>query len=141
MEVVVAVSGGTRSDAAVRWGAREALATGSKLVLLHAFAVPAVPSVAGPLRTPEMREHAHEIAEKVLHHAQRVAEKEAPGVALSTEAVRGATPSVLAERAAGSRVLVLGGHRRTMGNRLGSTVSACLHHATCPVTVVPREQD
>jgi nucleotide-binding universal stress UspA family protein len=138
VEVVVGVSGGDRSDAAVIWGARESVRLGTPLTLVHAYTVPAVPSVGGPLRTPEMRHEAETSADKLLQRAQRIAELAAPGVESRTESLRGPAEDVLPVRSKGARALVVGGHESHLGHRLGATVAACLRHAPCTVVVVPQ---
>lgn len=140
MEIVVGVASGDRSDAAVKWAALEAQRCDLPLVLLHAYSVPAVPSVGGPLRTPQMREEARAMADHVLARARRTAESVLPKPHdVTCEALRGTAGDLLAARAPRAHLLVVGGHEgRLPGHRVGVTVKACLHASGCPVVVVPR---
>ena len=137
MDVVVGIAGGTRSDEAVRRGAQEAQARGAALVLVHAYAVPAVPSVAGPLRTPEMRRYAEDVAAQLVSRAARLARSSAEGpLLIRTAVLRGAPADVLLEQVGPQDLLVIGCHRSRLRHSVGSTVRTCVRARRCPVLVV-----
>ncbi|MCE7079018.1 universal stress protein [Streptomyces sp. ST2-7A] len=65
-----------------------------------------------------------------------------PGVAVNAELLTGGAAEGLLAEAAGARLLVLGrgGHRLgALAPRVGAVVHAALHHARCPVVIVPHE--
>ncbi|MFE7395705.1 universal stress protein [Streptomyces sp. NPDC057557] len=62
-----------------------------------------------------------------------------PTVRLHSEAVEGTAAKVLVQRSAAADLIVVGAHRRRshLGLRLGRVAPTLLHHADCPVAVVP----
>lgn len=65
---------------------------------------------------------------------------EYPAVPLETELVSGSAASAVVDASAHASLVVVGGHHRRggrFGPRLGSVAHAALHHAQCPVAVVP----
>ncbi|SFD46070.1 universal stress protein [Streptomyces aidingensis] len=62
-----------------------------------------------------------------------------PDTRVAEEAVTGSPGQVLTEAAASAELVVVGrgGHRSGFGPRVGPVVHALLHHAPCPVAVVP----
>jgi nucleotide-binding universal stress UspA family protein len=142
MNIVVGIDGSEHGSAAVRWAAREARTLGAPLSLVHVYSVPAVPSVAGPIRTPEQRRYADQHAGAILERARLLAESELEGasVRLSTDLVEGSAGPTLVDLSHGAGMLVLGSHSGLfLHHRLGSVVGACLHAATCPVVVIPAD--
>ncbi|AWK11849.1 hypothetical protein DDQ41_26290 [Streptomyces spongiicola] len=59
-----------------------------------------------------------------------------PAVDVAEESAIGRPADRLVEEAADARLVVLG-RRRGHGSHIGSTTHALIHHAACPVTVVP----
>jgi nucleotide-binding universal stress UspA family protein len=134
---VVGVDGSEASLIAARWAATRALTDGARLVLVHAYLVPAVPSVAGPIRSPELRR-------STLRRAQRMVEavrKQLPEQAdIDVVTAEGIADRVLLERAAAADLLVLGAraqHRHPHARFIGTTASRCLRRAECPVVMIP----
>jgi nucleotide-binding universal stress UspA family protein len=68
--------------------------------------------------------------------AQRLVD-EAPDVPFTTRLVR-AHPHELVGEGADTGLLVLGGPRRHAEDELGLVARSALHHASCPVLLVPR---
>ncbi|WP_165989754.1 universal stress protein [Streptomyces sp. YIM 98790] len=62
-----------------------------------------------------------------------------PGAQVVEEPATGSPGQVLTEAAADAELVVVGrgGHRPGLGPRVGPVVHALLHHAPCPVAVVP----
>jgi nucleotide-binding universal stress UspA family protein len=134
---VVGIDGSAASLGAARWAASRAVADGADLVLVHAYLIPAVPSVAGPIRSPELRGSAHR---RAMHLLEAVAERLPTGTDAQLVAAEGAADRVLVEQAASADLLVLGArpqHRRPHTRFIGSTASRCLRHAECPVVLIP----
>jgi nucleotide-binding universal stress UspA family protein len=139
LEYVIGVDGSAASIAAARWAIDRAARDGAALVVVHAYQVTALPSVAGPVRTPAMRRAAHERATKLLAGAMDALP---PGAISEQVLMEGPADRVLIERSAGSALLVLGArpqHTHPHMRFLGSTALRCLRGAGCPVVLVPSE--
>lgn len=76
---------------------------------------------------------------KVLDSVLRRARGSFPDVTATTEIARGNPAGRLLEAAAGARLLVVGSHRRhgPLSPGLGLVVHGLIHHAPCPIAVVP----
>ncbi len=136
-EYVVGVDGSLASVAAARWAADRAVRDKASLVVVHAYQVNALPSVAGPVRTPAMRRVARHHAERLL---RSVLEQLPAGDAAEQVLGEGAADRVLLERSAGAELLVLGArprHNHPHARFVGSTAARCLRGAECPVVLVP----
>ncbi len=83
-----------------------------------------------------LAEEASEALDKVLAAGTR----EHPDVRVRRSSVEGAARRVLVERSAAADLLVLGARRRDghVGLQLGRVAHRALHHARCPVAVVPQ---
>jgi nucleotide-binding universal stress UspA family protein len=134
---VVGVDGSLASVAAARWAADRAVRDNAQLVVVHAYAVPSVPSVAGPIRTLSMRRLAHRDAERLL---RSVIEQLPAASAPKQVTAEGAADRILLEQSAAASLLVLGArprHNHPHARFIGSVASRCLHSADCPVVLVP----
>ena len=140
-EYVVGVDGSPASVAAARWAAERARCEGAPLVVVHAYQVIALPSVAGPVRTPAMRRAASEQAEKLLAAVIRALPA---GTDSEQLLVEGPADRLLIQRSQGAAMLVLGArpqHSHPHMRFLGSTALRCLRGAECPVVMVPCPAD
>lgn len=136
-EYVVGIDGSLASAAAVRWAADRAVRDKALLVVVHAYQVTALPSVAGPVRTTAMRRVARHHAERLL---RSVLEQLPAGDAAEQVLVEGPADRVLLERSSSAELLVLGArprHNHPHARFIGSTASRCLRGAQCPVVLVP----
>ncbi len=134
---VAGIDGSEASYAAASWAADRAVRDGAQVVLVHAYQIPAVPSVAGPLRTPAQRRSARRRALRILDGG---AKRVPAGVSVSLVAEEGAADRVLIEQSAAAELLVLGArpqHRHPHLRFIGSTATRCLRQAQCPVVLVP----
>src|SRR4051812_47948417 len=131
--VVVGVDGSDAAVRAVRWAGTYARATGHPVRLVAAWHWPTSMGVPRNLggRDP------HEAAVVGLARAS-------PGRGLlsdqiTTETVDGRATAVLVKQMKENDVLVVGsrGHGAVTGALLGSVSTHCVHHAPCPVVVVP----
>ncbi|MFI2432610.1 universal stress protein [Streptomyces sp. NPDC018693] len=125
-----------RDEEAVRFALAEAELRGTRVRLLHAWTPLADrgPVVSG-FDDAEAEREAHV---QLLNHAARpVAEH--PEVHVETEVTVGSAAAALVEASARADLLVLPRHpvESRLGLRLGTVVHAVLHHASCPVAVVP----
>src|SRR4051794_4101215 len=129
-EVVVGVDGSRSSALAVAWAHGEAARLGAALVLAHAFTVPAIPSVAGPLQTPQQRKAARAEAGLTLRAAlDRIpsAGGSAAAVTVAGELIEGPAAEGLVRRGGHALLLVLGAHHGLVPRqRLGSVLATCL---------------
>jgi nucleotide-binding universal stress UspA family protein len=143
--VVVGVDDSAQSRAAVRWAARYADLTGGSLRAVLVWDMPLQPGapdriMAMPPDVPipdEMRDQAARRLIDVLVgalDADRAAQ-------VDKQVVTGDPVAVLREQSTGSDVLVLGNshHGALAGAVLGSVALRCLHHAECPVVLVPAD--
>jgi len=139
-DIVVGVDGSPAGDAALSWALAHAALSGEHVTALHAWRVPVM---TGPGEAYLSFTDEHELAEQaqaLLDEAlARAAARVSGGSAhVSAVCVAGSAASVLDTRSPGASMLVLG--RRSDTHRVfGSTVDAALHHAACPVVVVPME--
>ncbi|SFY48156.1 universal stress protein [Streptomyces sp. F-1] len=135
--VVLGVAGKGACPAAVRFAAEEAALRGVPLEAVRAWRRPAHtaaghPPLSGrPSRTPE------EEAAGALEEALR---QDLPdGLRVCRRTAEGPARDVLVAASRDAGLLVVGARRRTgrFGLRLGRVAHGVLHHADCPVAVVP----
>ncbi|MFG3255349.1 universal stress protein [Streptomyces sp. NPDC048172] len=126
-------------SAAVRFAFQEAEARGCALHALRAWRCPTHELGDLPLTEdhPALA-HARE-AQGLLDHALGSWRHKSPGVEVCQEAVEGTARKVLLEASSATDLLVIGAHRRQghFGRQLGMVGHTVLHHAACPVAVVP----
>ncbi|MFF7776849.1 universal stress protein [Streptomyces tanashiensis] len=127
---------------AVRFAFREAAVRDAELDVVSAWRrsghEPVDPSLAAAEPGAAFAHRASELLDKALEPVARAY----PGVRLRRTVVEGPAPRVLTERAAAADLLVVGARRRhrLVGPELGRVVHRALHHASCPVAVVPRHE-
>ncbi|QKV91119.1 universal stress protein [Streptomyces sp. NA02950] len=134
-----------RAAPALRYAFSEAEAGGRELTAVRSWRCPAgkvtddLMIYGDPVRAHWAR------AERVLDDALRVPERDHPKVVVNRETVEGPARKALLHAAATADLLVLGARRRhghLAGLQLGRVVHTALHHAPCPVAVVPeRDED
>ncbi|MGW1224998.1 universal stress protein [Streptomyces sp. NPDC002530] len=124
---------------AVRFAFREASVRDVELEVLHAWRRPAHEPVEHPLLTGDVAEHAQSASE-LLDRAVAAMVREHPRVRLRRSPVEGAAHRVLAQRSAAADLLVVGARHRSrlVGLEIGKVAHRALHHASCPVAIVPR---
>lgn len=127
--VALGVAGADDAPDAVRFAFRTAAARPAAVEALHAWRSPDGDAGVG-----------QEEAERVLGEALDAARREHPGVTVraSTAEAKARTPLLAASQT--SDLLVVGARRRdgAVGLHLGPVNHALLHHAHCPVAVVPQ---
>lgn len=126
------------SSEAVRFALREAEARKCVLDVVRAWRRP---SHETPAREPASRyeEEASGLLDTLLDEAVG----DHPGVRLRRTTVEGPARKVLLHRSAAADLLVIGAQRRRghFGLQLGRVAHTLLHHAACPVAVVPSPPD
>ncbi|MER8044658.1 universal stress protein [Streptomyces sp. NPDC094032] len=130
---------------AVRFAFREAAARGAELDAVRAWRRPAhapfptgVTGVTGV--TGGTGGHGEGQASERLDEALDAVARAYPGVRLLRSTVEGPAHRALTERSAAADLLVVGARRRDglVGLELGRVAHRALHHASCPVAVVPQ---
>jgi nucleotide-binding universal stress UspA family protein len=140
-EIVVGQHGGPDDSAsALRFAFETAAARGASLRIVRAWTLPPVfayspasmrlADEAGGLEPYEKKA----LAEAVLPWRERF-----PDVPVTEHVEIGSAAQVLLSVAARAQLAVVGrrAHRRAVGSRVGSVAHALVHHAPCPVAVIP----
>ncbi|MGI5484599.1 universal stress protein [Streptomyces lavendofoliae] len=140
-DVVVGQQGSPEDSAGVLGFAfREAAARGAAVRAVRAWSLPPVYACSpGSLRLADEAGGLAPFEEKALREALAPWRDRFPEVPVVEHVERGSGGEVLPAAAAGARLLVVGrrARRSPVGTRIGSVAHAALHHAPCPVAVVP----
>ncbi|MGI5441052.1 universal stress protein [Streptomyces shenzhenensis] len=123
---------------AVRFAFREAEVRGCVLDVVRAWRTPARDTTRGP---GESARDTEERVSAVFDAALADAISDHPGVRIRRAAPEGPTGKVLVDRSAAADLAIVGARRRTAGHfglQLGRANHTLLHHAQCPVAVVPQ---
>lgn len=132
--VVVGFDGSEPARKALEWAAEYAKRLGAVFEPVFAYGPP-----SGLILTPgSLDQEIYREAAQFLEEAVNSALVDS-GVQVRPRAVQGRAAPVLIEAGEGAVLLVVGtrGAGGFPGLRLGSVASHCVHHATCPVTVIP----
>ena len=137
--VVVGVDGSAGARAAASFALEEARLRHARLRLVAAWYLPIVACDGGFAPAGQGTDELEALARAALDDA--VAGLGRTEVEVETEVRGGRAAEVLVEESAGAELLVvgsrgLGGFR---GLLLGSVGQQCVHHAHCPVAIVPAE--
>ncbi|MBG0851527.1 universal stress protein [Streptomyces spinoverrucosus] len=134
--------GGDTAPAAVRFAFREAAARGCEIEAVRAWRRPAHRTAPHPLLVGDQAHAGEEQAAALLHGALDGVADEYPGVSVHRALVEGSARHALVARSAAADLLVIGSRRRHghLGPQLGLVGHALLHHADCPVAVVPQHE-
>ncbi|MFF1278442.1 universal stress protein [Streptomyces marokkonensis] len=129
---------GTSGEAA-RFAFREAEARGCALDVVRAWRCPAYETLDHPAPAGEPERRHKERASALLDAALREPIAAHPGVRVRRATVEGPASKVLVLRSAAADLVVVGArrHRGHAGLQLGRASHTLLHHAECPVAVVP----
>ncbi|MFE0514344.1 universal stress protein [Streptomyces sp. NPDC058964] len=125
---------------AVRFAFREAEVRGSVLDAVRAWRCPAHETAEHPGLADDAGRRHEERASDLLDTALREASGDHPGVRLRSVSVEGPARRILVQRSAAADLVVVGAHRREghFGLQLGRVGHTLLHHAYCPVAIVPQ---
>jgi nucleotide-binding universal stress UspA family protein len=143
-KIVVGVDGSAGAQAALRFALEEARLRGATLRTVFVWSLPMVTEVPAGL-VPALLEDFREEAEKALDAAlAEVDEVQDPArrVEIEKVVVEGPPARCLVEAAEDADLLVLGSRGRGgfTGLLLGSVSQQCVHHAPCPVVIVPQHK-
>lgn len=140
LPVVVGVDGSSAALRAVSWAAEEAALRHAPLQVVNAFGIP--DGFYAEMMPPrDWLDTRQAESEAMVGDAADTAEKAYPGLAIERRSSLDAPIPLLIERSADVRMIVLGSAGRgVLGNLLvGSTATALVTHARCPVVVVRGE--
>jgi nucleotide-binding universal stress UspA family protein len=147
-KIVVGIDGSPGAKKALAWAATEARLRGASLHVVHAWMVPLIDAIPEPwvLGSPqvgpsdeEVYAHLAAAAKAVLDEALDEVRAEHRGLELDGELSEARAAAALIAAAGGADLLVVGSRGRGgfKGLLLGSVSAQCVHHAPCPVVVVP----
>ncbi|MFF4161248.1 universal stress protein [Streptomyces sp. NPDC001678] len=90
---------------------------------------------------PDVAQEIGKEAEEKLSRAVQPWRERNPGVTVTSTVRLGSAARAALEAAAGAGLLVIGRrrHHPAVAPRLGNVAQACVHHARCPVAVVPHD--
>ncbi|MFE6104017.1 universal stress protein [Streptomyces laurentii] len=125
---------------AVRFAFREAALRDAELDVVRAWRRPSPRHTGHPLLTGEAGGGDERRASDLLDKALDALAREHPHVRVRRVTVEGAPHRVLVQRSAAADLLVVGARRRDglVGLELGRVAHRALHHAECPVAIVPQ---
>ncbi|MGZ4653729.1 universal stress protein [Oryzihumus sp.] len=134
--VVVGVDASENGQIALRWALQQARLTGAELHAVTAWEVSAAYGYVPMYTDVDLEGDARKQQDVALEQVAR----EAEGVPVVRQIVRGHAAEALLDAARDADLLVVGsrGHGTFAGTLLGSVSLQCVHHAHCPVVVVPR---
>lgn len=135
-KIVVGVDGSDSSLQALRWAARLGELTGAAVEAVTAWDYPQFYGSAGWI-APVEQPSPEDLARTVLDEALAKTFADRPPAWLSTRVEQGGAAKVLIEASKDASLLVVGsrGYSAFTEAILGSVSLACVHHATCPVTI------
>lgn len=138
--VVVGVDGSSASQAAVMFAVEEATRRHATLELCHAFDIPVYASdPMGVAYVAIDRDELLASAEAVVQEAVTQVRQIAPDLALRTFVQQGSASSMLVDASKNALMVVVGTkhHSEFVDLVLGSVCHRVVHHASCPVVLVP----
>jgi len=132
--IVVGVDGSPDARRALDWALSEARLRGGRCLLVHSYDYGVAAS--SPFVAPAF-EDISAAAQATLDHELSVARES--GLPVEGKVVFGRAAKSLIDAAQDADLLVVGSRGRggLKGALLGSVSSACVHHAACPVVVIP----
>ncbi|MFF8999963.1 universal stress protein [Streptomyces achromogenes] len=142
-EVVVGQQGGPEdSAAALRFAFETAAARGAAVRAVRAWTLPPVFAYSpGSLRLLDEAGGLEPYEKQALADAVRPWRERFPEVPVAEYVEMGSAGQVLLSAADRAQLMVVGrrAHRTAVGARIGSVAHGVLHHAGCPVAVVPHD--
>jgi nucleotide-binding universal stress UspA family protein len=139
--IVVGVDGSEGGRRALRWAIREAAARGGTVQAVIAWRLDLYDLPPYAAVHPDDERQRCELV--LSHEIESVPAFERAEVSVAATVAEGRAPDVLSAAARSADLLVLGshGHGRMRHTVLGSVSEECVRKATCPVVVIPVDQD
>ena len=134
--IVIGVDGSAAALKAVAWGVAEARFRGVPVHLMHSWSFPAATVGADGLPHADIQA----AAEKVLSDA--LASVDTDGLEVTTEICPDLPAQALVRASEGAEMVVVAsrGVGGFAGLHIGSTADQVVHHAKCPVVVIPHDR-
>lgn len=137
--IVVGIDGSAESVAALRWAIAEAALRHVSVKALHCWAYPTSVGVPSMMLTDVelMRKSSVALVEDVIAQATAGAPTT---VAIDPIITEGSASHALIDASDGAELVVVGarGHGGFLGLLIGSVANQVVHHAACPVVVIPK---
>lgn len=135
--ITVGVDGSAEARAALEFALEEARLRGAEVEAILAYSP--LPYLADDVVLRHL-EATERDAEELLRKQVEPIAAAFPEVTVTSKAILGTAARTLIETSEGSDLLVVGSRGRGgfSGLLLGSVSQQCVHHAPCPVVVVPR---
>ncbi|MEV5909051.1 universal stress protein [Streptomyces chartreusis] len=140
-DVVLGIDLGDPCDEVIEFAFEAARVRGARLRVVHAWQTPSPPGLGpgevGLVNGPEQADEWLAFLTAVLNQWR----DKYPEVEVAETVTEGRARSVLVRAATGASLLVVGRRmtERPAGPRIGPVTHAAIHHAGCPVAVVPHE--
>lgn len=137
-KIIVGIDGSQQSTEALRW-ALDYASSEDQIVATHAWQIPPMSGFEFPAYNPaDVELYAHELVEQVV--SETVPES-ADGPKITTSVHHGHPGRVLIDESAGADLVIVGsrGFGGFRGLLLGSVSTYVVHHAICPVVVIPHD--
>ncbi|WP_225833715.1 universal stress protein [Streptomyces sp. NK08204] len=142
-DVVVGEQGDPQdSAAALEFAFETAAARGATVRAVRAWTLPPVFAYSpGSMQLLDEAGGLEPFEKKALSEALRPWRERFPDVPVAEHVEMGSAGQVLLAQADGAQLVVVGrrAHRTAVGARIGSVAHGVLHHAECPVAVVPHD--
>ncbi|QNK79443.1 universal stress protein [Nakamurella sp. PAMC28650] len=142
--IVVGIDGSSNSLAALRWALREGAATGAPVEVVHCWIPQTLSDLTfgshHELRTASACMLQNETVAALADISASMDEGEWVPPVVTELSLHGNAPSMLVDRSANARLLVLGARQTAaMSDLFRGTVEAnCRKHASCPVVTLDR---
>ena len=138
--IVVGVDGSENSFEALRWAVAEGERRDAAIEAISAWHYPTVGVEFAPVADPQTFEGT--ATEALRTAVEKVCPDEASRRRVRASVVQDSPARALVEAAEGADLLVVGSRGRGgfTGLLLGSVSAQCVHHAPCPVVVVPHHR-
>ncbi|MGW1493613.1 universal stress protein [Streptomyces sp. NPDC002402] len=138
--ILLGIGEAARGSSAVGFAFREAAARGCTLDAVRAWRCPAHETPDHSLLIGDAAAYHEMRAATVVDEALGGAVDDHPDVLVRRTTLEGQARKVLLDRSAAADLLIVGARRRQghFGLQLGRLAHAALHHAACPVAVVPQ---
>lgn len=140
-DVVLGLDPENSGDATIEFAFREAAVRNARLRIVHGWRPQLVYGYAAEPLGDELRAEIEEEEKRSLTEAVSAWRAKFPEVEADELLVSGSPAQVLVDASADASLLVVGRRqgRTVLGARLGHVTHAVLHHAACPVAVVPHD--
>lgn len=137
-QIIVGVDGSAVSIAALRWAIEEATRRGSTVTAVNAWHSDPTTVGLSKLDVTQLRPRS-EVLETQRELLANAVNEAGHKVEITELLLEGQPGPVLVQAAAEADLLVVGSHgfNRLYEALLGSVSSYCVHHAHCPVVVIP----